>query len=50
MHGILPPYVLDDPIVAEFAATVGNDVVAVVAAAVVDGGDAVAVGVAVAKA
>ena len=43
MHGILPPYVLDDPIVAEFAATVGNDVVAVVAAAVVDGGDAIVV-------
>ena len=40
MHGILPPYVLDDPIVAEFAATVGNDVVA---AAVVDGGDAIVV-------
>ncbi len=36
MHGILPPYVLDDPIVAEFAATVGNDVVVVVAAAVID--------------
>jgi hypothetical protein len=36
LHGILPPYVLDDPIVAEFAATVGNDVVVVVAAAVID--------------
>ncbi len=32
------PYVPDDPIVAEFAATVDNDVVAVV-----DGGDAIVV-------